>query len=160
MIILSVILVCLLITGAIIYSIHYENKNTNSKLTEDSQQIDTNVQAPNNEDTKIPTQTTEPTENTPEGLSGSITALSQGASNLEVRVLINSITDEGECKLTITKGSTVIEKVSSIQPQSSSSTCEGFSIPLSDLSAGSWEVEINISSAGRSTTLNGDIAIK
>jgi len=161
-ILISLLAVALVLAsvGAFLYFKQTQNKAVNISPAKDTQQINTDIQPADNVDTKTPAQTTEPTKSTSDDIPASITALSQNTTNLEVRVLINIILSEGECKLSLTKGSTNIQKSSGIQASSSSSTCQGFSIPLSELSAGSWNASIVITSAGKTTTLSRDFSIK
>lgn len=79
---------------------------------------------------------------------------------LEVRTLLSGVTD-GDCALTLTKGSTVIKKQSNIVQQNTSFMCEPFIIPYSELVNGDWTIKLKVASgdgrineASTSTTIN------
>jgi len=95
------------------------------------------------------TKSTTPTPNVAPDSSGafgvSFTALSQVDGQLQVRNLINSISNSGTCTLTLTKGTSTVVKQSGIQPGPSSSTCKGFDVPTSELSVGVWQVNVSVS---------------
>lgn len=71
-----------------------------------------------------------------------ITAANQNGSLLQIRTLIDSVTASGTCTLKITKGSAVVTKTAAVQALASGSTCMGFDVPLSELSAGSWNINV------------------
>jgi len=73
-----------------------------------------------------------------------ITALNQSSGTLYARALIQTITSEGTCTLTASgpDGGTYTA-TASVQAGPSSSTCQGFDIPVSSLSPGSWSVTIS-----------------
>lgn len=79
---------------------------------------------------------------------------------LEVRTLLNGVTD-GACALTLTKGSTVIEKQSNVVQQNTTFQCEAFIVPYSELANGDWQIKLKVTSgdgrtneASTSTTIN------
>jgi hypothetical protein len=79
---------------------------------------------------------------------------------LEVRTLLNGVTD-GTCALTLTKGSTVIDKQSNVIQQNTSFQCEAFIVPYSELTNGDWQIKLKVTSgdgrtneASTSTTIN------
>lgn len=71
-----------------------------------------------------------------------ITAKNKNGSLLQIRSLIGTISSSGTCTLTLTKGSAVITKTAGIQPQASESTCRGFDVALSELSSGTWQINL------------------
>ncbi len=82
-----------------------------------------------------------------------ITSTNQTSTILQIRTQINTTDTTGTCTLTITGQKTIV-KTAGVQAFASVSTCQGFDIPLSELSAGSWHASIDYSSA----TLHGSIA--
>lgn len=113
-----------------------------------------------NEDTKQnPPQSATPSGSTA-SLAVSITALSQNGTVVQARSLIESVITDGTCTLTLTKGATTVTKTSDIHPLSSSSTCEGFDIPTSELSAGTWQVNLTVTSNGASGNASGKITVQ
>jgi hypothetical protein len=69
----------------------------------------------------------------------SMTASSQNGNTYQIRYLISTVVDSGTCTLTLTKGAQAITKSAGVQPQSSTSTCQGFDIPTNELTAGQWQ---------------------
>ena len=90
-------------------------------------------------------------------LTARISALTQNGSTLQVRTLIEAVTDKGTCSLKATDNDQTITRSAGIQAQASSSTCKGFDIPVSP---GTWHIVLTISSGGKSITLTRDIVIK
>ena len=79
---------------------------------------------------------------------------------LEIRTLLGGTTD-GTCALTLTKGSTVIEKQKSVIQQNTTFQCEAFIVPYSELANGDWQIKLKVTSgdgrtneATTSTTIN------
>ncbi len=77
-----------------------------------------------------------------------ITAIQPGDTVL-IRTTIGIVATEGTCVLDMNgpngktyRGST------GIQAMSSTSTCKGFNVPLSELSSGKWTITISVKSAG------------
>lgn len=69
-----------------------------------------------------------------------ITIDQNDGSNLKIRSLISAIDNSGSCTLTLTQNGTNVQKKADVQALSSSSTCKGFSVPLSELSPGRWQL--------------------
>lgn len=79
---------------------------------------------------------------------------------LEVRTLLSGVTD-GKCDLTLAKGSSTIQKTSSVSRQNTYFICDAFIIPYSELSNGDWTIKLKVTSgdgrtneASTSTTIN------
>lgn len=72
----------------------------------------------------------------------SITAANQNESMYQIRTLIGLITSEGNCTLTLTNGSQKIIKSAKVQSLPSGSTCQGFDIPLTELTKGTWQLTV------------------
>jgi len=72
------------------------------------------------------------------------TAANQSDSTVQIRVLISTVDSGGSCVLTLTSRSSgsVVTKQSSVQALSTTSTCQGFNIPLSELAPGIWLASI------------------
>lgn len=69
-------------------------------------------------------------------------SLSSNSSVYQIRSIIGLVTASGTCSLTLTNGEKTITKAAAIQALSSDSTCQGFDIPLSELSSGSWSATL------------------
>ena len=90
-----------------------------------------------------------------------ITAANQNESTLQVRTLIQAVTSTGTCTLSMTgpQGKTYTSTVD-IQALSSSSTCKGYDIPLTDLAPGTWSLSLNYESSDIIGTTNKEMTIK
>lgn len=72
-----------------------------------------------------------------------ITRAIQNDNTLSIRSLIDTVTNNGECTLTLTNGTKTITKTSGIQASASSSTCKGFDIAVDpELSTGTWHIKL------------------
>lgn len=60
-----------------------------------------------------------------------------------LRYLINTV-GSGTCNLILKKGSATVTKNTNIQALANSSTCQGFDIPVSELSKGAWTASLNV----------------
>lgn len=98
----------------------------------------------------------EPTQNIPVN----ITAANQNSGTLQIRSLIESIVSDGTCTLTLSRDGKQITKTSGVQTMSSSSTCQGFDVPVAELSAGTWTVTLNVSTEGRSGVATRTVTIQ
>ena len=80
-----------------------------------------------------------------------ISTLEQSGDNLVVRTVINNV-KSGSCSLKLTKGTTTIEKQAAIGLVTSYYTCQGFDVPISEMSLGTWSASVSISSDGETVT--------
>ena len=85
------------------------------------------------------------TDTTPTTANITITASSQNGSVYQVRTLISIVAREGTCTLTMTRGTETVTNSSGVQAGPSSSTCQGFDVPVEELSPGNWEITIGFS---------------
>lgn len=77
------------------------------------------------------------------------TAVNQMENNLQVRVLIDKIIPESTCRLILSNGSQQVIETTVTVAMASNSTCQGFDVPLEEISPGSWEVRVQIDSQGQ-----------
>lgn len=112
---------------------------------------DDNVSEP--ADGKPPTEGTgnEPEGDAPSGTTLTITAANQNGNRLQVRTLISAVW-EGTCDLNMTKDGITVTRSAPIQGLPNSATCQGFDVPVSELSPGEWNIEI--------TAMQGEELIK
>jgi multidrug efflux pump subunit AcrB len=68
-------------------------------------------------------------------------------------VITGAITNSGTCSLSLTKGDYVINKEASTYALPSSSTCMGFDIEKSELSNGTWKVELSVTVNDQTSTI-------
>lgn len=91
-------------------------------------------------------------------LAANFSALNKTSSSIQVRILIEGVTT-GTCTLIMQRNDTKVERVASIQPLASSSTCQGFDIPLTDLAPGSWNLTVTIKADTKSKTLTRTVDV-
>ena len=73
----------------------------------------------------------------------SITAANQNSGVLQIRSLIETVDSTGTCTLTLTKsGLPTVTKTAGVQALASSSTCQGFNVPVSELAKGTWNLNL------------------
>jgi hypothetical protein len=90
-----------------------------------------------------------------------ITAANQNGSTLQIRSLISAVVNTGACTLSLTKaGQPTITKSASTQALSSTSTCQGFDVPTSELSVGTWHILIEYNSDTLIGSATKDIVIE
>ena len=112
---------------------------------------------------KVPKQYDTPKDSsqTSNSLTGTINYSSVVDGTLVIRATINQSPSNGSCQLTLTNKSTgrTIVKSADIVANPSSSTCNGFDIPVSQLSSGSWSITINLTSGDSSGQITGSAEI-
>ncbi len=106
---------------------------------------------------KTPTQNDGEDPNISASLTGSLTSINVSGSSLVLRVNIDQYLSSGTCSLTLSSGSSVVEKSAAILPTVATSSCEGFDVPLSELGSGAWKIEINLTSGDRVGKITGSV---
>ncbi len=81
-----------------------------------------------------------------------LTASGKNGDIYQLRYLIDSSVTSGTCKLTLTKGSQTVAQEAPVQVLGGSSTCAGFNIPISSLSAGDWKAVNTVTGNDRTGT--------
>lgn len=89
-----------------------------------------------------------------------VTAKSQNGNLYQLRTQIDGVFSTGSCTLTITKGQQTITKTASIQALAQTSTCQGFDIPTSELSPGTWNIQLSFTSDQSSGSIGDTIEVK
>lgn len=97
--------------------------------------------------------------NNSESLTGVVSHKSVTGSNLIIRTTINQTLSSGECKLTLVNGQKTITRTSDIAQNPSSSSCEGFDVPTSELGNGTWSISITITSGDRTGTIIDNVSL-
>lgn len=93
-------------------------------------------------------------------LSGAITHISVADGTVIVRTNIDQSLSSGTCSLTLKNGSKSVTKSAPIAQNPSSSTCQGFNIPVSELSNGKWSIAITVTdSQNNNVTLTGEVSV-
>ena len=96
--------------------------------------------------------------NTLHELTGVINYSAVAGENYTIRVSIDQTLGSGTCKLTMTAdANTYTAEAPIIQSGSTTSSCEGFDIPLTELSASKkWSINIAISSGDKTGLIVGE----
>lgn len=92
-------------------------------------------------------------------LTGVITYSGVNGENLSIRVSIDQTLNSGICNLTLTSGSaTYTTAAPIIQSGATTSSCEGFDIPTTELAAGNeWDINITVSSDNKTGLITGKV---
>lgn len=103
-----------------------------------------------------------PPDNTQQSTAGmEITATTQDTNSLYVRTLIQTVTSSGTCTLIMHgPGSRTYTTTSPVQPLPNTSTCAGFNIPISKLSAGTWSLLIKFANSSTSASVSKEVTVK
>jgi flagellar basal body-associated protein FliL len=102
----------------------------------------------------------EANKNNPSTESTAITAVaSLNEEVIRVQTTINKVTNDGTCTLTFTKGSISKIYTAGVQALSSYSTCKGFTVDSSELSSGTWNINVTFVSGSVSSSAKTSIDI-
>lgn len=169
--ILAVIIVLLLASGALAYNYFSTSSGEESSEDSDSSSDDNGYEsqqtlgeptpeeeANTNESTKNEDPDKESNDNKSDATIR-ITAANQNGNMAQIRALIDKVWGAGECKLVMKMGSSTKTYTAPLQAQASASTCQGFNIPTSDLSPGTWNLELSATHNGETINTNGKIDI-
>lgn len=90
-----------------------------------------------------------------------ITAANQTDTALQVRTFIQTVTNTGTCSLSMknSQGATYTA-TADVQALSSTTTCKGFDIPLSQLSPGPWTIIIDFSNDSLTASTSKEVTVK
>ncbi len=88
-----------------------------------------------------------------------ITSHSQTSSTYQIRTLIGATTNEGTCTLTLTKNTSNVTKTAPVSALAKTTTCQGFDIPMTELTAGTWQLNIIFSNSTLTGTATETIII-
>ena len=153
----ALIVLALLVSGAAAFIIASSNKNTPS--TGDSLSSDKSTGSTPNTSPQHPTDaTSNSVKNTKKNSNSSgatapspqeaavvITSVADNSDKVTIHTLIQKVTSQGTCELTIknqTNGMTY-QDTADIQALPNSSTCKGFSVIKSELAGGTWLITID-----------------
>lgn len=93
-------------------------------------------------------------------LTGVITYAGVSGDNLMIRVNIDQYLNGGTCSLVLRQGGgNVYNATASIIDSASTSTCEGFNVPVAGLSAGVYNIIIYIDSGGKTGEISGEVTL-
>lgn len=96
-----------------------------------------------------------------EYLTVTITAANQNDASLQIRTTLDAISSDGNCTLKLSGPSgKVVEKTAKTQALASNSTCQGFDVPVTELSPGNWKVTVSATMSNKSGSASQDIVIR
>ena len=97
--------------------------------------------------------------NTLESLTGSITTARVSGQKVIIRINLDQYLSSGVCSLVMNNGSKTYSATANIINSASTSTCEGFDVPVSELSSGTWLISIGLSSGGKTGNITGEVSL-
>ena len=98
--------------------------------------------------------------NKSETLTGMITYANVVDGELVMRINIDQLLQSGNCNLTMSRnGITYYTQSVAIQESVTTSTCDGYKIPVSELPKGNLSVEIMLDSDGKTGKITGKVSI-
>ena len=117
--------------------------------------------SPVSEPNKTPVKHEGDSPNHSSGLTGSITYADISEDKLIIRVNIDQLVGEnGTCVLTLSRaGYKDITKSVNTMDNPSSSTCQGFDVPLREIYSGIWQVKIELSAGGKLGAITGEVNV-
>lgn len=90
-------------------------------------------------------------------LTGVITSANIVDDKLIIRTNIDQFLESGSCELKITRNNNLIySETSGIMAVVSTSSCQGFDVPVAEIGNGDVQIIINVSSGEKTGTLNGE----
>lgn len=96
--------------------------------------------------------------NESESLTGVITYAGATSTNLIIRVNIDQYISGGTCNLSLSQGGSVVYTASAnLIADVSTSTCEGFTVPLSNLNPGYYSIKIDLTSSDKTGVIEGEV---
>ncbi|MGE5327868.1 MAG: hypothetical protein ACM3KH_00885 [Thiobacillus sp.] len=103
----------------------------------------------------------EPTNNKlPSGsVDANITYVRQEDGLLKIGTIIDYVTNDGSCVLTLSNGQNSIQKTVNITALPSSSACNGFEVPVIELSKGDWDITIDIQASSKTAQLTQKVTV-
>lgn len=92
-------------------------------------------------------------------LTGTITTTRVSGDNLIIRIEIDQFLTSGTCDLILTQNEKTYSEKTSIFADASTSTCEGFNVPITNLKSGNWQIQIILSSSEKTGKIEGEVDI-
>ena len=145
--------------ASINYNPPTEEQKQAGENTKDASLNPSEEQKPNNTN-ETPTPPSTPTPGSKSTVTLTITAANQNPPSLQIRTEIGALTSEGTCTLTLTKGAKAVTRTAGIQALPRISTCQGFDIPLSELSSGQWNVAVHFENSALTADTTKQITIQ
>ena len=89
-----------------------------------------------------------------------LSAANQSQDIVQIRALIQTIASSGTCTLTMTKGGVTVQKTAPVQASASNSTCQGFNVPTSELTPGTWLIDLSVALPEGTSSVSGSIDVR
>lgn len=96
--------------------------------------------------------------NESEELTGVVTYAGVAGGKLMIRVNIDQYLEDGSCELSLIQGGVKYSDSAKINSVTTA-TCEGFDVPVSELSGGNYQIVIKISAEGKTGTISGEAEV-
>jgi len=88
-----------------------------------------------------------------------ITSANQNGSILQIRTIIQFVTNSGNCTLKLTHNNEVVTRTAGVQSATTYSTCQGFNVPITGMSKGVWDINITYTNGQYSGSTKGSITV-
>lgn len=93
-------------------------------------------------------------------LTGIITTARTSGDNFIVRISIDQFLSSGSCELILENNEKKYTEQVDIISDASSSTCEGFDIPVYKLENGTWNLTVNLSSGEKTGKIKEEVTVE
>lgn len=97
--------------------------------------------------------------NTLDILTGTITAARVSGEQFIIRVNLDQYLSSGACSLTMTNGKKTYSATANILSSVSTSTCEGFDVPMDKISSGTWSISIDLVSDEKVGNISQEVSL-
>jgi hypothetical protein len=98
--------------------------------------------------------------NLTEELSGVVSYAGKLGDDITIRVIIDQYLREGNCVLELTNGDVVVySKAANVVPMVSTSSCDGFDMPFSELGSGVFGITVKVEAGEKTGVILGEINI-
>jgi hypothetical protein len=156
------LLLVLAIILAAIVSIILLNYKPNTKSTDESNTPTITTEQKTQDTTTVTKNdtSTDSTNNSSSILNITTTALGQDQKQgpILIRTIVDNVTG-GSCTYTLSKGATIKNYSSEVSFSGTYYSCN-YTVPYSDLSAGTWNIKISVSQNNKSGTVSKDIIVE
>lgn len=146
--------------------VNRSNSNSKTESTKDSKESKAPSETTKNQTTTIekekdnPTQYEGPGASATGNLTGVVNYSDVQEGSLIIRTTIDQLLASGTCTLTLSKSGQAVTKTANIvQGGASSSSCDGFNVPVAELGSGKWNIQVNIESGDRKGSFNSEVTI-
>lgn len=92
-------------------------------------------------------------------LTGSFTYRQMIDGQLVLRLTIDQLLTDGRCVLTLSQGDQRIERTAPVIQNPSSSSCQGFSVPRSELAPGLWNISVAVKDRDRQGEIRSTVEV-